>query len=174
MERGDLVYSGWPTTCGCQSVVSRFKGTRGAGIAQWLERRTRDRKVAASNPYMLPGGRKSFFSRVTFLRCLLFPYPFHPRVTAVKDPGHSAKSAGDRVTTKHACTLCMRLCMKWHGAYLYGVHRTQRDGSSFMWHQPCQRCNVHHFGGYSKTLCKKLVTHAESHANAMSLLESGE
>ena len=34
----------------------------------------------------------------------------------------------------------MWLCMKWHGAQLYGVHRTHRDGSSFMWHQPCQRC----------------------------------
>ena len=22
----------------------------------------------------------------------------------------------------------------------YGVHRTRRDGSSFLWHQPCQRC----------------------------------
>ena len=42
--------------------------------------------------------------------------------------------------SKHACTLCMWLCMKWHDAWLYGVHRTRRDGSSFMWHQSCQRC----------------------------------
>ena len=33
---------------------------------------------------------------------------------------------------------------------------------------------VHRIGGYSKTRYKKLVTHAESHANAVSLLESGE
>ena len=33
---------------------------------------------------------------------------------------------------------------------------------------------VHHFGGYSKTLYKKLFTHAESHASAVSLLESGD
>ena len=26
----------------------------------------------------------------------------------------------------------------WRGAWLYGVHRTCWDGSSFMWHQPCQ------------------------------------
>ena len=32
----------------------------------------------------------------------------------------------------------------------------------------------HHFGGYSKTRYKKLVTHVESHASAVSLLESGE
>ena len=24
----------------------------------------------------------------------------------------------------------------WHGAWLYGAHRTRRDGSSFTWHQP--------------------------------------
>ena len=45
-----------------------------------------------------------------------------------------------QVTAKHAYTLRMWLCMKWHGAWLYGVHRMHRDGSSFMWHQPCQRC----------------------------------
>ena len=33
---------------------------------------------------------------------------------------------------------------------------------------------VHRIGGYSKTRYKKLVTHIESHASAVSLLESGE
>ena len=33
---------------------------------------------------------------------------------------------------------------------------------------------VHHFGGYSKTRYKKLVTGVESDASAVSLLESGE
>ena len=37
----------------------------GAGIAQWLERRTRDRKVAGSNPCWNSG--RIFFSRVDFL-----------------------------------------------------------------------------------------------------------
>ena len=32
----------------------------------------------------------------------------------------------------------------------------------------------HRIGGYSKTRYKKLVTHAETHASAVSLLESGE
>ena len=31
-----------------------------------------------------------------------------------------------------------------------------------------------HFGGYSKMRYKKLFTHVESHASAVSLLESGE
>ena len=38
---------------------------RGAVIAQWLERRTRDRKVAGSNPCW--SGGRIFFSRVNFL-----------------------------------------------------------------------------------------------------------
>ena len=53
----------------------------GAGIAQWLEHRTRDWKVAGSNPCR--NGGRIFFSRVDFLCWLLFRYPFHPRVTAV-------------------------------------------------------------------------------------------
>ena len=38
----------------------------GGWIAQWLERRTRDRKVAGSNPCR--SGGRIFFSRVNFLR----------------------------------------------------------------------------------------------------------
>ena len=60
--------------------------------------------------------------------------------------------------------------MKWHGgAWLYRVCRKCRDGSSFMWHQPCQCCKY-----TTKTRYKKLVTHVESHASTVSLLESGE
>ena len=33
--------------------------------------------------------------------------------------------------------------------------------------------SAHHFGGYSKPRYKKLVAHVESHASAVSLLESG-
>ena len=43
-------------------------------------------------------------------------------------------------TLSSTSSLLMWLCMKWHGAWLYDVHRTCRDGSSFMWHQPCQHC----------------------------------
>ena len=111
-----------------------------AGIAQWLERRTRDRKVAGSNPCW--GSGRIFFSRVNFLCWLLFRYLFHPRVTAVarKRPRSSCQKRRWQVTAKHAHTLRMWLCMKWHGAWLYGVHRMRRDwlsGSRFLWHQPC-------------------------------------
>ena len=35
--------------------------------------------------------------------------------------------------------------------WLYGVHRTRRDGSSFTWRQPCNNQTalyVYHLGGY--------------------------
>ena len=147
----------------------------GAGIAQWLEHRTRDRKVAGSNPCW--SGGRIFFSRVNFLCWLLFLYPFHPHVTAVarKRSWSFCQKCRWQVTAKHACTLRMWLCMKWHGAWLYGVHRTRRDGSSFMWHQPCQHCKFTTLADSRKhARKKKLFTHAESHASAVSLLESGE
>ena len=107
MVHGSMVYTERAKTaavsCGTShtSAVSRA----GSGITQWLERRNRDWKVAGSNPCRR-GGRV-FFSRVNFLCWLLFRYPFHPRVTAValKDPGHSAKSAGGRLQL-NTRTLC--------------------------------------------------------------------
>ena len=121
-------------------IMATERVCTGAGIVQWLERRTRDRKVAGSNPCR--SGGRIFFSRVNFLCWLLFRYPFHLRVTAVarKRPRSFRQKCRWQVTAKHAYTLRMWLCMKWHGAWLYGVHRTRRDGSTFMWHQPCQRC----------------------------------
>ena len=92
---------------------------RGAGIAQWLERRTRDWKVAGSNPCR--SGGRIFFPRVNFLCWLLFRYPFHPRVTAVarKRPRPFRQKCRWQVTTKHAYTLRMWLCMKWYGADIH-------------------------------------------------------
>ena len=61
-----------------------------------VEHRTRDRKVASSNP-----GRsvaRIFFSRVNFLCRLLFGVSSTPVLPQwhVKDPGHSAKSTDGR------------------------------------------------------------------------------
>ena len=80
----------------------------GAGIAQWLEHRTRDWKVAGSNPCR--SGGRIFFSRVDFLCWLLFRYPFHPRVTTVarkKSRSFCQKRCRWQVTAKHAYTLRM-------------------------------------------------------------------
>ena len=92
--------------------------TLGAGIAQWLELRTRDWKVAGSNPCR--SGGRIFFSGVNFLYWLLFRYPFHPRVTAVarKRCWLFCQKCRCQVTTKHACTLSIKFCMKWRGAWL--------------------------------------------------------
>ena len=104
------------------------------------------------------------------------PPPPPPRVTAVarKQSLSFCQKCRWQVTAKHVCTLRMWLCLMWHGAWLYGVHRTRRDGSNFTWHQPCQRCKYTTSVDIQKTRYKKLFTHVESHASAVSLLESGE
>ena len=139
-----------------------------SGIAQWLERRTRDWKVVSSNPCRC-GGR-IFFSRVNFLCWLLFRYPFQ----RVKDPGHSAKSAGGRLQlnthTPYVCSLYeVTWCM-----VVWCIQNLRRDGCSFMWHQPCQRCKYTTSVDIQKTRYKKLVTHVESHTSAVSLLKRAE
>ena len=98
-------------------------GSMGGGIAQWLEHRTHDWKVTGSNPCR--SGGRIFFSRVNFLCWLLFRCPFHPCVTAVarKRSRSFCQKCRWQVTAIHTYTLRMWLCMKWHGAWLYGVHR---------------------------------------------------
>ena len=80
---------------------------KGVGIAQWLEHRTRDWKVAGSNPCW--NGGRIFFSGVDFLCWLLFRYPFHPRVTTVarKKSRSFCQKCRWQVTAKHAYTLRM-------------------------------------------------------------------
>ena len=92
--------------CAC----SRLR-RQGAGIAQWLERRTRDWKVAGSNPCW--NGGRIFFSRVDFLCWLLFRYPFHPRVTTVarKKSRSFCQKCRWQVTAKYAYTLRMWLLL---------------------------------------------------------------
>ena len=50
----------------------------------------------------------------------------------------------------------------------------RRDGSSFMWHQPCQCCKYTTSVDIQKTRYKKLVTHVEPQASAESLLKRAE
>ena len=170
-------------TCGlwlpvvlCQGSLVLNNQPMESEIAQWLERRTRDWKVAGSNPCW--SGGRIFFSRVNFLCWLLFRYAFHPRVTAVARKRsrpfcQKVQVAGYRWTRIHLTYVALHevtWCM-----VVWCTQNLRRDGSSSMWHQLCQRCNwVHHFGEYSKTCYKKQVTQVESHASAVSLLESGE
>ena len=147
----------------------------GVGIAEWLERQTRDWKVAGLNPCR--SGWRLFFSMVDFLCWLLFRYPFHPSVTAIacKRSRSFCQKCRWQVTAKHAYTLCMWLFMKWHGAWLYGVHRTCTEMAAVS-------CGTSHASAVStplrwifkKRAIKKLFTHVESHASAVNLLNSGE
>ena len=120
----------------CRKRKNTPTGTVSLVAGRWLECRTHDWKVAGSNPCW--SGGRIFFSRVNFLCWLLFQYPFHPCVTTVarKRPWSFCQKRRWQVTAKHAYTLRMWLCLKWHGAWLYGVHRMRRDGCSFMRHQP--------------------------------------
>ena len=90
-----------------------------------VERRTRDRKVASSNPGR--SGGKIFFCKVNILCWLLFGV----RSTSVlpqwhvKDTGHSAKSAGGRLhlntytplTQRSRSGLILPLCTHSVGTY---------------------------------------------------------
>ena len=62
-----------------------------------VERRTRDRKVASSNPGR--NGGRMFFSRVHFVCWLLFRVRSTPVLPQwhIKGPGYSVKSAGGRL-----------------------------------------------------------------------------
>ena len=82
----------------------------------------------------------------------------------VKDPGHSAKSAGGRLQLNTLAPY----------TWLYGVHRTPRDSSSFTWHQPCRRYKYITPADIKKTCYKKIVTPVKSNASTVSLHEHGE
>ena len=106
----------------------------------------------------------------------LLRYPFHPSVTAVarKRSRSFCQTCRWQVTAKHAYTLRMWLCLKWHGAWLYGVHRTCAETAA-------NSCGTSHASAVStplrwifKNALWKLVTYVELHARAMSLLKSGE
>ena len=81
----------------------------GAGIAQCLERRTHDQKVAGSSPgrNFRPLGQLS----VLTLTSVSVPPPSYRSIEHVKDPGHSTESAGGRLQL-NTNALHMWLCMK--------------------------------------------------------------
>ena len=78
-------------------ITQIFESQEGSQDSLLVKRRTRDREVASLN--LSRGGGRMFFSRVNFVCWLLLGV----RSTTVlpqrhvKDPGHSAKSAGGRL-----------------------------------------------------------------------------
>ena len=100
-------------------------GFQGARIACWLECWTYNWKVGSSNPSR--SGGRIFFSRVNFVCWLLLGVRSTPVLPQwhVKDPSHSAKSAGGRLhlnmhtplTQWSRCGLTMPLCRHCVGTY---------------------------------------------------------
>ena len=87
---------------------------------------------------------------------------------ALKSPLHPADHGA---TGTWSLLLHRQTCGFAWSAWLYGVHRTCRNGSSFMWHQPCQRwkytTTVDIKKKKKKKKCnKKLIIYIESHASA--------
>ena len=74
----------------------------------------------------LQEGWKNFLLQGQLSVLTLISMSVPPRVTAVvrKRPRSFCQKCKWQVTAKHAYTLRMWLCMKWHGAWLYDVHRT--------------------------------------------------
>ena len=145
--------------------------TRGAGIAQWSERRTRDRKVPGSSPGR--SGGIIFFSRVNFLCWLLFWYLFHPRVTCKRSQSFCQKCRW-QVTAKHTYTLPMWLSVKWqcklvHGwmVYIWMVYITCAETAAVLrvpaMQQPKSAVSTP-LPWMLKIRSKKGFSHSESHA----------
>ena len=77
---------------------TRDRKVRQTGIACWLERQTCGWKVANSNPSR--SGGRFFFSRVNFVCWFIFAVHSTPVLLqqhVKKNPSHSAKSAGGRL-----------------------------------------------------------------------------
>ena len=139
------------------------------GIAQGLQHWTRDWKVAGSNPCSSSGR----FSSPCSASCALFLVSVPPLCYCSSTQKILVIPLKVQVTAKHAYTLHMWPCMKWHGAWLYGLHRMRQDGSSFMWHQPCQRCKYTTSVAIQKRAMEGYSLFIHSHASAARLLQSG-
>ena len=136
-----------------RSVTATPWTARGAGIAQSLERRTRDQKVTGSSPGR--SGGRIFFSGANFH---LFRYPFHPRVTTVasKTSGSCCKRCRWQVTANHTYALRIWLWMQWgdivHSCMVYtnSAPRRQHFNVAPSTQQPNSAVSTP-FAGYSKT-----------------------
>ena len=110
------------------------------------------------------------------------PIPFSPPPSPEKKKRKKEKRFTLKKRKKSSFVICqccceerpsrneMWLCMMWHGAWLYGVHRTCAETAAVS-------CGTSHASAVSTPLrwiFKKLVNRAESHASAVSLLKRAE
>ena len=105
-----------------------------------------------------------------------FQYLFHPRVTtaARKRPWSFCRKCRWQVTAKHAYTLRMWLCMKWHGAWLYGVYRIYAETAAVSCGTSPASTVSTPLRWIFKKCAIKPVTHVEPHVSAVSLLKRAE
>ena len=150
-----------------------------SGDGSVVRRRTRDWKVAGSNPCR--SGGRIFFSRSTFCAD---SYPFHPRVTAAgsKRSRSFCRKCRWQVTDKHAYTLRMYCGFAWSDM-VHGCTVNPECPET-----AAVSCGTSHVSVVSSTQLgwifkkkkkeknryKKLFIYVESHASAVSLLESEE
>ena len=106
-----LVGSGMPRVSGSgDSSVVRAPDSwlKGRGFESLLERREN---------FILQG-------RLSVLTLISVSVPTRVTAVARKRSRSFCQTCRWQVTVKHAYSLRMWLCMKWHDAWLYGVHRT--------------------------------------------------
>ena len=116
------------------SLLHLYLSKAGSGDSSMV--RAPDSWLKGQSRVWIPAGTVGeFFSPVSAF-CAdsydLYQYLFHPRVTAVarKRSRPFCQKRRWQVTAKHAYTLripYIHLCMMWHGAWLYGVHRTRAE-----------------------------------------------
>ena len=104
------------------------------GLKRMCNRRVGDSSVVRAPDSWLKGRdfeslqerRENFLPQGRLSVLTLISVSVLPRVTPVarKRSRSFCQKYRWQVTAKHACTLRMWLCMKWHGAWLYGVCRT--------------------------------------------------
>ena len=126
-----------------------FRGEEG-GSSRYSSVVSGERKVGFKSPQD-PG--RTFFSWVNFLCWLLFGITLPPLCYSKRSQSFCQKWGWQVTAEQHTpYNVALHEAM-WGGAWLYGVHRTCRNGSSFTWHQPCNNrkvLQVHHSGRYTK------------------------
>ena len=175
----------YPVWVLCFTIESRMGGWGGAGMRGRRVWGSGDSAVVRAPDSWLKGRGfeslqvrwKKFFSRVDFLCWLLFPYPFHPRVTAV--------------ARKRSLSFCQsaggRLQLNTHSPYVCGFAWSDMVHGCMVYTELAPRRQQFHVApamppalkyttsvDIQKTRYEKLVTHVESNASAVSLLKRAE
>ena len=98
------------TVCHGDSSVVR-------ALDSWLKGRGFESLLKRQENFLLQG-------RLSVLTLISVTVPTCVTVATRKRSRSFCQKCRLQVTAKHAYTLRLWLCMKWHGAWLYGVHRT--------------------------------------------------